>query len=52
VLCAGANAATKKLLLASAAQPSAELLDQAAQWFSRGGDRKKGSRAPWLCAEA
>jgi isohexenylglutaconyl-CoA hydratase len=36
VLCCapGANAATKKLLLASAAQPSAELLDQAAQWFS------------------
>ncbi|WP_419709217.1 enoyl-CoA hydratase/isomerase family protein [Pseudomonas sp. NFX224] len=36
VLCCapGANAATKKLLLASAAQPSDELLDQAAQWFS------------------
>ena len=36
VLCCapGANAATKKLLLASAAQPSAELLDQAAKWFS------------------
>jgi len=36
VLCCapGANAATKKLLLASAGQPSDELLDQAAQWFS------------------
>jgi isohexenylglutaconyl-CoA hydratase len=36
VLCCapGANAATKKLLLASAAQPSDELLDQAAEWFS------------------
>ena len=36
VLCCapGANAATKKLLLASAAQPSAELLNQAAEWFS------------------
>lgn len=36
VLCCapGANAATKKLLLASAAQPSSELLDEAAQWFS------------------
>jgi isohexenylglutaconyl-CoA hydratase len=35
VLCCapGANAATKKLLLASAAQPSGELLDQAAEWF-------------------
>lgn len=35
VLCCapGANAATKKLLLASAVQPSGELLDQAAQWF-------------------
>lgn len=29
-----ANAATKKLLLASAGQPSSELLDDAAQWFS------------------
>jgi len=29
-----ANAMTKKLLLASAVQPSSELLDQAAQWFS------------------
>ncbi|MBC3775936.1 enoyl-CoA hydratase-related protein [Pseudomonas sp. SWRI99] len=29
-----ANAATKKLLLASAGQPSSELLDEAAQWFS------------------
>ncbi|WP_160107700.1 enoyl-CoA hydratase/isomerase family protein [Pseudomonas izuensis] len=36
VLCCapGANAATKKLLLASAVQPSNELLDQAAEWFS------------------
>ncbi|MGE8065929.1 enoyl-CoA hydratase/isomerase family protein [Pseudomonas sp. NPDC089569] len=36
VLCCapGANAATKKLLLASAVQPSDELLDQAAQWFN------------------
>ncbi|VVQ05156.1 putative enoyl-CoA hydratase echA8 [Pseudomonas fluorescens] len=36
VLCCapGANAATKKLLLASAMQPSGELLDEAAQWFS------------------
>lgn len=36
VLCCApeANAATKKLLLASAGQPSDELLDQAAQWFS------------------
>jgi isohexenylglutaconyl-CoA hydratase len=36
VLCCapGANAATKKLLLASAGQPSDELLDQAAGWFS------------------
>jgi isohexenylglutaconyl-CoA hydratase len=36
VLCCapGANAATKKLLLESAVQPSSELLDQAAQWFS------------------
>ncbi|MNR27572.1 enoyl-CoA hydratase [compost metagenome] len=36
VLCCapGANAATKKLLLASAGQPSDALLDQAAQWFS------------------
>ncbi|HEF4762599.1 TPA: enoyl-CoA hydratase/isomerase family protein [Pseudomonas putida] len=36
VLCCApeANAATKKLLLASAVQPSGELLDQAAQWFS------------------
>jgi len=25
---------TKKLLLASAGQPSSELLDEAAQWFS------------------
>ncbi len=29
-----ANAMTKKLLLASAGQPSDDLLDQAAQWFS------------------
>jgi isohexenylglutaconyl-CoA hydratase len=29
-----ANAATKKLLLASVGQPSAALLDEAAQWFS------------------
>lgn len=29
-----ANAVTKKLLLASAGQPSSELLDEAAQWFS------------------
>lgn len=36
VLCCapGANALTKKLLLASAGQPSDALLDQAAQWFS------------------
>lgn len=36
VLCCapGANAATKKLLLASAGQPTDALLDQAAQWFS------------------
>jgi isohexenylglutaconyl-CoA hydratase len=36
VLCCapGANAATKQLLLASAMQPSDELLDQAAEWFS------------------
>ncbi|MBN3862710.1 enoyl-CoA hydratase/isomerase family protein [Pseudomonas frederiksbergensis] len=36
VLCCapGANAATKKLLLASAGQPSGALLDQAAEWFS------------------
>jgi isohexenylglutaconyl-CoA hydratase len=36
VLCCapGANAATKKLLLASAGQPSDDLLDQAAEWFS------------------
>ncbi|WP_433769669.1 enoyl-CoA hydratase/isomerase family protein [Pseudomonas putida] len=36
VLCCApqANAATKKLLLASAVQPSGELLDQAAEWFS------------------
>lgn len=36
VLCCApeANAATKKLLLASAPQPSSELLDEAAQWFS------------------
>lgn len=36
VLCCapGANAATKQLLLASALQPSDELLDQAAEWFS------------------
>jgi len=36
VLCCapGANAATKKLLLASVGQPSDELLDQAAEWFS------------------
>jgi isohexenylglutaconyl-CoA hydratase len=36
VLCCapGANAATKKLLLASAAQLSDGLLDQAAEWFS------------------
>ncbi|WP_095196737.1 enoyl-CoA hydratase/isomerase family protein [Pseudomonas sp. Irchel 3A7] len=36
VLCCApqANAATKKLLLASAVQPSSELLDDAAQWFS------------------
>ncbi|WP_223483829.1 enoyl-CoA hydratase/isomerase family protein [Pseudomonas sp. A-RE-19] len=35
VLCCapGANAVTKKLLLASAGQPSDDLLDQAAQWF-------------------
>ncbi|MBV4488293.1 enoyl-CoA hydratase/isomerase family protein [Pseudomonas sp. SWRI153] len=29
-----ANAMTKKLLLASAGQPSSQLLDEAAQWFS------------------
>ncbi|WP_426234068.1 enoyl-CoA hydratase/isomerase family protein [Pseudomonas sp. TWP3-2] len=36
VLCCApeANAATKKLLLASAGQPSSALLDEAAQWFS------------------
>ncbi|CAI8758874.1 isohexenylglutaconyl-CoA hydratase [Pseudomonas sp. IT-P2] len=36
VLCCApeANAMTKKLLLASAGQPSSELLDEAAQWFS------------------
>ncbi|BCX69645.1 enoyl-CoA hydratase/isomerase family protein [Pseudomonas izuensis] len=36
VLCCapGANAMTKKLLLAGAVQPSDELLDQAAEWFS------------------
>jgi isohexenylglutaconyl-CoA hydratase len=36
VLCCapGANAATKKLLLASARQPSDALLDQAAEWFN------------------
>lgn len=36
VLCCapGANAMTKQLLLASAVQPSGELLDEAAQWFS------------------
>ncbi|WP_085629854.1 MULTISPECIES: enoyl-CoA hydratase/isomerase family protein [unclassified Pseudomonas] len=36
VLCCApeANAMTKKLLLASAGQPGAELLDEAAQWFS------------------
>lgn len=36
VLCCapGANAMTKQLLLASAVQPSGELLDQAAEWFS------------------
>ncbi|MCX2900235.1 enoyl-CoA hydratase/isomerase family protein [Pseudomonas mandelii] len=36
VLCCapGANATTKKLLLASAGQPSDALLDEAAQWFS------------------
>ncbi|RKS12604.1 isohexenylglutaconyl-CoA hydratase [Pseudomonas sp. WPR_5_2] len=36
VLCCApeANAMTKKLLLASAVQPSDELLDQAAEWFS------------------
>jgi isohexenylglutaconyl-CoA hydratase len=36
VLCCApeANAATKKLLLSSAGQPSSELLDEAAQWFS------------------
>ncbi len=36
VLCCapGANALTKQLLLASVAQPSEELLDQAAEWFS------------------
>ncbi|WP_433736344.1 enoyl-CoA hydratase/isomerase family protein [Pseudomonas putida] len=36
VLCCapGANAATKKLLLASAVQPTGELLDEAAEWFS------------------
>ena len=36
VLCCapGANAATKQLLLASALQPSDELLDQAALWFA------------------
>jgi isohexenylglutaconyl-CoA hydratase len=36
VLCCapGSNAATKKLLLASVGQPSDELLDQAAEWFS------------------
>ena len=36
VLCCapGANAVTKKLLLASAGQPSDGLLDQAAEWFS------------------
>ena len=30
----GANATTKKLLLASAGQPSGALLDEAAEWFS------------------
>ncbi|MEB0047173.1 MULTISPECIES: enoyl-CoA hydratase/isomerase family protein [unclassified Pseudomonas] len=36
VLCCapGANATTKKLLLASVGQPSGALLDQAAEWFS------------------
>jgi len=36
VLCCApeANAVTKKLLLASAGQPSSELLDEAAQWFN------------------
>jgi isohexenylglutaconyl-CoA hydratase len=36
VLCCapGANAVTKKLLLASAGQPSGGLLDEAAEWFS------------------
>ncbi|MHA3737516.1 enoyl-CoA hydratase/isomerase family protein [Pseudomonas sp. Eth.TT006] len=36
ILCCApqANAMTKKLLLASAGQPSSELLDEAAQWFS------------------
>lgn len=36
VLCCapGANAATKQLLLSSEMQPSDELLDQAAEWFS------------------
>jgi len=36
VLCCapGANAATKKLLLASAGQPTDALLDEAAEWFS------------------
>jgi isohexenylglutaconyl-CoA hydratase len=36
VLCCapGANATTKKLLLASAGQPSDALLDEAAEWFS------------------
>lgn len=36
VLCCApeANAMTKQLLLASAGQPSSELLDEAAQWFS------------------
>ncbi|MFW9077698.1 enoyl-CoA hydratase/isomerase family protein [Pseudomonas sp. P2757] len=36
VLCCApeANATTKKLLLASAGQPSSALLDEAAQWFS------------------
>ena len=37
-----ANAMTKKLLLASAGQPSNELLDEAAQWFSAAVTGKEG----------
>jgi isohexenylglutaconyl-CoA hydratase len=44
VLCCapGANAATKKLLLASSVQPSSELLDEAAQWFSEAVSGEEG----------